>query len=137
MSMWKKTLSRTIKRVNRDYDMYSFEYAENVELSNDEKTRIIMGILNNYYIPPIVTDDNHNVLDDKVLWTIASFLDNEFNLSDNAIVEELNLDISGLTFNELREEVQDDFLNYQLSFVMIDFDNKEQVNKQIEILKWL
>ncbi|MDE6019819.1 MAG: DUF262 domain-containing protein, partial [Ruminococcus sp.] len=88
---------------------------------------LIHSMLTGYPIPPIFASKCENVYDlldgKQRITTVANFIKGEFALKDIPEVEDENgelIDINGMTFSDLPENLQDDIKDY--SFTIYYFD---------------
>ncbi|HCL4479989.1 TPA: DUF262 domain-containing protein [Clostridium botulinum] len=111
-------LNKQFKKGRLDFDI-SIQRKEVWDL--EHKSNLIASILLNIPIESLLFEENedngYNVLDGKQRsLTFIRFLNSEFRISEKVKVSNINgFDIVGKTFEELPEDLQDDFLEYELS----------------------
>lgn len=126
-----KALHKRFKRGELNFDL---AIQRNADIwSADKKSLLIHSCIYGYPIPPFycVEQDSslYNFIDGKQrLTNLFQFLDGEFSLSDNTPLVD-DMDISGLTFEQLPEDYQEEILDTYLSITFLKNITEEEIEE--------
>lgn len=138
--MKKTSIPFTVKKIMQKIEKGNILFNHCVQRKEDQwnldkKSLLIHSILGDYPIPPVYTyddDGNYQVLDGKQrLTTIKSYINGEFALTEvpEVFVDGEEHDISGLRFDELHEELQDEIHGSSLLIYIFTDTSEEEVTE--------
>lgn len=130
-----KKIMQKVEKGNIRFDCNGVQRKED-QWDLDKKSLLIHSILSNYPVPAIYTylDDegNYQILDGKQRITIIkNYRDNQFALSEvpEAVIDGEEFEISGLRFEELSQELQDEINGFSLLMYIFTDCSEEEVSE--------
>lgn len=136
------TVKQIVKYMNNGKMNFDFPIQrESGQWDSKQRSMFISSILEGYDIPEIyIIDekteryDRNSVLDGKQrCTTIKAFYDNQFRLdksTENIIVDDVEYSIAGLKYSELKEELQEEFLDYSLRARKLNGFSDKEIERQ-------
>jgi hypothetical protein len=132
MSIQKSQMTQTVKWVTRNQEKLNFSYSiqRRSVWKPEQKSLLIHSLIYGYPIPPfyaLESDDNNlYMLDGKQrMTTFIDFVEGKFALTE--LPEINNINITGLTFEQLPEDFQDEILTTNLNIYRFKDITDEEV----------
>jgi hypothetical protein len=134
-------ISWSVKQYHRMYEKgtISFDYPiqrKGEQWDSWKKSLLIHSLMDRYPVPSfysIKDEDIYFILDGKQrLTTIFNYINNKFKLHKDtpmASIDGETFDVSGKTFDELDEEVQDQIFSYMLTNYKLDEATDEEIEE--------